>query len=121
MVQQGVVLGHIISNRGIEVDKAKVEVIAKLPPPTNVKGVRSFLEHASFYKRFVQNFSKIAQPLTKLLAKDTPFVFSNDCFLAFEQLKQELTSAPIIQAPDWNLPFELMCDASDFALGAVLG
>ncbi|XP_074265143.1 uncharacterized protein LOC141587567 [Silene latifolia] len=121
MVQEGVVLGHIVSNRGIEVDKAKVEVIASLPPPTNVKGVRSFLGHAGFYRRFIKDFSKIARPLTELLAKDTPFVFSNRCLDAFNRLKEALTSAPIIQPPDWSLPFELMCDASDHALGAVLG
>ncbi|XP_074276925.1 uncharacterized protein LOC141600582 [Silene latifolia] len=121
MVQEGVVLGHIVSNRGIEVDKAKIEVIASLPPPTNVKGVRSFLGHAGFYRRFIKDFSKIARPLTELLAKDTPFVFSNRCLDAFNRLKEALTSAPIIQPPDWSLPFELMCDASDHALGAVLG
>ncbi|XP_074314593.1 uncharacterized protein LOC141649816 [Silene latifolia] len=121
MVQEGVVLGHIVSNRGIEVDKAKIEVIASLPPPTNVKGVRSFLGHAGFYRRFIKDFSKIARPLTELLAKDTPFLFSNRCLDAFNRLKEALTSAPIIQPPDWSLPFELMCDASDHALGAVLG
>ncbi|XP_074296719.1 uncharacterized protein LOC141627257 [Silene latifolia] len=121
MVQEGVVLGHIVSNRGIEVDKAKIEVIASLPPPTNVKGVRSFLGHAGFYRRFIKDLSKIARPLTELLAKDTSFVFSNRCLDAFNRLKEALTSAPIIQPPDWSLPFELMCDASDHALGAVLG
>ncbi|XP_074318000.1 uncharacterized protein LOC141654783 [Silene latifolia] len=121
MVQEGVVLGHIVSNRGIEFDKAKIEVIASLPPPTNVKGVRSFLGHAGFYRRFIKDFSKIARPLTELLAKDTPFVFSNQCLDAFNRLKEALTNAPIIQPPDWSLPFELMCDASDHALGAVLG
>ncbi|CAO2822820.1 unnamed protein product [Amaranthus hypochondriacus] len=121
MVQSGVVLGHVVSNRGIEVDRAKIEVIEKLPPPINVKGVRSFLGHAGFYRRFIANFSKIARPLTELLAKDVSFVFTDECLQAFEQLKQALISAPIIQPPDWSLPFELMCDASDFAVGAVLG
>nr|GEY03842.1 reverse transcriptase domain-containing protein [Tanacetum cinerariifolium] len=97
------------------------DVIAKLPYPTTVKGVRSFLRHAGFYRRFIQDFSKIARPMTRLLEKDTPFVFSNDCIDAFETLKKKLTKAPILVVSDWNLPFELMCDASDFAIGAVLG
>ncbi|RVW11801.1 Retrovirus-related Pol polyprotein from transposon 17.6 [Vitis vinifera] len=91
MVQQGIVLGHIISKNGIEVDKAKVELIVKLPPPTNVKGIRQFLGHAG----------SIGE--------------------SFEELKQFLTTAPIVRAPNWKLPFEVMCDASDLAMGAVLG
>ncbi|GJW51338.1 reverse transcriptase domain-containing protein [Tanacetum coccineum] len=118
---EGIVLGHKISKSGIEVDRAKVDVIAKLPHPTTVKGVRSFLGHAGFYRRFIQDFSKIARPMTHLLEKETPFVFSKDCIDAFQTLKKKLTEAPILVVPDWNLPFELMCDASDFAIGAVLG
>ncbi|GKE93369.1 reverse transcriptase domain-containing protein, partial [Tanacetum coccineum] len=76
MVKEGIVLGHKISKNGLEVDRAKVDVIAKLPPPTMVKGVRSFLGHAGFYRRFIQDFSKIAWPMTHLLEKDTPFIFS---------------------------------------------
>ncbi|KAJ9562175.1 hypothetical protein OSB04_007335 [Centaurea solstitialis] len=121
MVTEGVVLGHVVSSRGIEVDRAKIAVIEGLPPPTNVKGVHSFLGHAGFYRRFIKDFSNIARPLTELLVKDTPFSFNDSCLEAFEKLKKELTSAPIIQPPDWTLPFELMCDASDFAIGAVLG
>nr|GEV35634.1 reverse transcriptase domain-containing protein [Tanacetum cinerariifolium] len=116
-----IVLGHKISKSGIEVDKAKVDVIVKLPHPTTVKGVRSFLGHVGFYRRFFQDFSKIARPMTHLLEKETPFVFSKDCIDAFETLKKKLTEALILVVPDWNLPFELMCDASDFAIGAVLG
>ncbi|GJT53667.1 reverse transcriptase domain-containing protein [Tanacetum coccineum] len=121
MVKEGIVLGHKISKNGIEVDKAKVDVIAKLPHPTTVKGIQSFLGHAGFYRRFIQDFSKIAQPMTRLLEKDTPFFFSKECIKAFQTLKKKLTEAPILVAPDWDLPFELMCDASDFAIGAVLG
>ncbi|GJU28894.1 reverse transcriptase domain-containing protein [Tanacetum coccineum] len=121
MCREGIVLGHKISKSGIEVDRAKVDVIAKLPHPTTVKGVRSFLGHAGFYRCFIQDFSKIARPMTHLLEKETPFVFSKDCIDAFETLKKKLTEAPILVVPDWNLPFELMCDASDFAIGAVLG
>ncbi|CAM8931516.1 unnamed protein product [Rhodiola kirilowii] len=121
MVQEGIVLGHMVSNRGIEVDRAKVEVIEKLPPPKDVKGIRSFLGHAGFYRRFIKDFSKIAKPLTDLLCQEADFNFNNSCLNAFNNLKTALTSAPIVQPPDWELPFELMCDASDFAVGTVLG
>ncbi|XP_021748570.1 uncharacterized protein LOC110714371 [Chenopodium quinoa] len=121
MVQQGIILGHVVSNKGIEVDRAKIEVIERLPPPNSVKGVRSFLGHVGFYRRFIKDFSKIARPLTELLAKDVPFVFSDACLKAFNRLKEALISAPVMQPPDWSLPFEIMCDASDYAVGAVLG
>ncbi|GJS63187.1 reverse transcriptase domain-containing protein, partial [Tanacetum coccineum] len=100
MVKEGIVLGHKISKNGIEVDKAKVEVIAKLPHPTTVKGVRSFLGHAGFYRRFIKDFSKISRPMTHLLEKNTPFIFSNECIEAFQTLKKKLTEAPILIAPD---------------------
>ncbi|XP_050894797.1 uncharacterized protein LOC127101414, partial [Lathyrus oleraceus] len=121
MVREGIVLGHKISHQGIAVDKAKVEVIANLPHPVNEKGIRSFLGHAGFYRWFVKDFSKIAKPLTSLLVKDTPFLFDKKCNEAFETLKNKLVSAPIVISPDWSLPFEIMCDASDIAVGAVLG
>ncbi|KAK1645634.1 hypothetical protein QYE76_063439 [Lolium multiflorum] len=117
----GIVLGHKISERGIEVDRAKVEAIEKMPYPRDVKGIRSVLGHAGFYRRFIKDFSKISKPLTNLLQKDVPFVFDDDCKEAFETLKKALTTAPIVEPPDWNLPFEIMCDASDFVVGAVLG
>ncbi|GJV69178.1 reverse transcriptase domain-containing protein [Tanacetum coccineum] len=110
MVKEGIVLGHKISKTRIEVDKAKVDVIAKLPHPTTVKG-----------RGVSRDFSKIARPMTHLLEKETPFIFSKECIEAFETLKLKLTQAPILVAPDWDLPFEIMCDASDFAVGAVLG
>ena len=121
MVNQGIVLGHIISERGIEVDIAKVELISKLLSPTNVKTVRKFLGHAGFYRRFIRDFSKIAKPLYKLLEKDAKFEWDVECQERFEELKAYLTTAPIVRAPDWHLPFEVMYDASDLALGAVLG
>ena len=95
MVQEGIVLGHQISARGIEVDKAKIEAIEKLPPPSSVKGIRSFLGHVGFYKRFIKDFSQIAKSLSSVLVQGTPF--------------------------DWDLLFELMCDARDYTIGAVLG
>ncbi|GKC03974.1 reverse transcriptase domain-containing protein, partial [Tanacetum coccineum] len=121
MVKEGIVLGHKISRKGIEVDKAKVDVISKLPHPTTVKGIRSFLGHAGFYQRFIKDFSKISRPMTHLLEKNTPFIFSENCILAFQTLKKKLTEAPILIAPNWDQPFEIMCDASDYAIGAVLG
>ncbi|GJS87930.1 reverse transcriptase domain-containing protein [Tanacetum coccineum] len=120
MVKEGIVLGHKVSSAGLEVDKAKINVISKLSPPTNINGVRSFLGHAGIYRRFIKDFSKITRPLTKMLEKDTPFEFDDECQKAFELLKEKLTCGPVIVSPNWNLPFEFMCDASDFAVGAVL-
>ena len=121
MVNQGIVLGHIISEKGIEVDKEKIDLISKLPFPTNVKTVRQFLGHAGFYRRFIMDFSKIAKPLYKLLEKDAKFIWDIDCQKSFEELKAYLTTAPIVRAPNWKLPFEVMYDVSDLAIGAVLG
>jgi hypothetical protein len=121
MVIEGIVLGHKISEKGIEVDKEKIKVIEQLSPPTNVKGIRSFLGHARFYRRFIQNFSQIARPLTHLLAIDAPFVFTEECLQVFHTLKKALISAPVIQPPDWHIPIEIMCDASNYDVGAVLG
>ena len=121
MVQQGIVLGHIISKEGIEVDKAKVELIVKLPSPTNVKGVRQFFGHVEFYRRFIKDFSKLARPLCELLVKDAKFVWDERCQRSFEQLKSFLTTAPIVRAPNWQLPFEVMCDASDFSIEVMMG
>ena len=121
MVQEGIVLGHRISARGIEVNRAKIEAIEKLPPPSSVKGIRSFLGHAGFYRRFIKDISQIAKPLSNLLVQGTPFEFDTQCMRAFSVLKDKLASALIVVAPDWSVPFELMCDASDYAIGAVLG
>jgi hypothetical protein len=111
----------VISQRGIEVDKAKVEAVEKLPPPTDIKSLRSFLGHARFYRRFIKDFLKITKPLTNLLQKYVPFDFNEKCLATFRTLKRALITAPIIQPPDWSQPFEIMCDASDYAIGVVLG
>ena len=121
MVDKGIVLGHIISSKGIEVDKAKIDLIMSLPYPTNVREVRSFLGHAGFYRRFIKDFSKIALPMSNLLHQDVEFDFNDKCKEAFDKLKTALTSPPIIQPPNWDIPFEIMCDASNYAVGAVLG
>ncbi|XP_070004986.1 uncharacterized protein [Nicotiana sylvestris] len=121
MVREGIVLGHKVSKNGLQVDKVKVEAIEKLPPPTSFRGIRSILGHAGFNHRFIKDFSKISSPLCRLLEKDTSFKFDDACLKAFDELKRRLITAPIIIAPDWKLPFELMCDARDIAIGAVLG
>jgi hypothetical protein len=113
MVQEGIVLGHLVSERGIEVDR--------LPTPVNVKGIHSFLGHIGFYRRFIKDFSQISRPLTNLLANDAPSKFIDECLNAFHTLKKALILALISQPPDWALPFEIMYDASDYAVGAVLG
>ena len=121
MVRKGIVLGHVISKSSIEVDKAKIDLISNLPPSQFVKEIRSFLGHVGFYRRFIKDFSKILRPLCNLLVKDAPFVFDDECLHAFKRLKTKLTFAPIIQPPEWKVPFEIMCDASDYTIGAVLG
>ena len=103
-------------------DKAKVELITKLPPPpTSVKAVRQFLGYAGFYKRFIKDFSKIAKPLYELLEKDAKFMWDETRQKGFEKLKSHLTTTSIVRAPNWKLPIEIMCDASDLAIEAVLG
>jgi hypothetical protein len=109
MVREGIVLGHKISDKGIE-------VIEQLPLSTNAKRIISFLGHAGLYRRFIQNFSQIARLLTHLLAKAIPFVFMEECLQVLHTLKKAL----VIQHPDCHLPFEIMCDASDYVVGAVL-
>ena len=121
MVTEGIVLGHMIYATGLEVDQAKFSIIRNLMPPTTINGIRSFLGHAGFYRKFIIDFSKIAKPLCRLLEKDTKFYFDESCQKAFEEIKFRLVEAPIMAKPDWNREFEIMCDASDFAMGAVLG
>ena len=113
MVKQGIVLGHIISSRGIEVDPAKIDVISQLPYTSCIREVRSFLGHAGFYRRFIKDFSKVALPLSNLLQKEVDFDFDDRCKKAFDCLKRVVTTTPIIQAPNWTAPFELICDASN--------
>ena len=121
MVWEGVVLGHIVSGKGLEVDKAKIEVIQNLPLPSTVRDLRSFLGHVGFHRRFIQDFAKVSKPLTTLLCKDKDFIIDEEGKRAFTMLKQALIEAPILQSPNWDLPFEIMCDALDYAVGAVLG
>ena len=121
MVWEGVVLGHIISDNGLEVDKAKIEVIQNLPLLGTVRDLRSFLGHVGFYQRFIQDFAKVSKPLTTLLCKDKDFILDEEGKRAFVMLKQALIEASIHQSPNWDLPFEIMCNALDYLVGAVLG
>ena len=120
MVQEGVVLGHLVSGKGLEVDKAKIEVIQNLPLPTTLRDLRIFLGHVGFYRRFIRDFAKVSKLLTTLLCTDKDFFIDKEGERAFEMLKLALIEAPILQSPNWDLPFEIMCNASDYAVGAVL-
>ncbi|GJU93532.1 reverse transcriptase domain-containing protein [Tanacetum coccineum] len=116
MVKEGLFWDTKISKSGIEVDRAKIDVIAKLPHPTTVKGIRSFLGHAGFYRRFIQNFSKIARPMTHLLEKETPFYFSKECIEAFNTLKKESNRRLQSDCIQTGRPFELMCGCKRFSI-----
>jgi hypothetical protein len=120
MLTDRIVLGHYVSSTGIKVDLEKIEVISKIPPPQTQKEVRSFLGHASYYRRFIENFTKIATPMFKLLIKDAHFVWDSQCQTAFEILKEKLSTTPVLQGPNWSLPFHISTNASDTTLGAVL-
>ena len=121
MLREGIVLGHLVSSKGLEVDKAKVKVIQDLALPKSIREVRSFLGHVGFYRHSIQDFSKASKPLTSLLCKEKDFIIEEEGKHAFMQLKQSLVYSPILQSPNWDLPFETMCDASDFAVGTILG
>jgi hypothetical protein len=121
MMSEGIVLGHFISSQGIQVDPSKIQVIKDLPTPKNPTKVRIFLGHAGYYRRFIKNFSKIASPLFVLLMKNAKFKWINSCQEAFNTLKHQLYTAPILRGPDWTLPFHISSDASDTAIGAILG
>ena len=114
---EGIVLGHKLSATGVEVDQAKISLIKTLMPPTTVKGIRSFLGHAGFYKRFIKDFSMISRPLCRLLEEDTKFEFNEACMSTFEEIKFRLVIASIMVTPNWSKNFEIMCDASDYAMG----
>ena len=113
-------IGHIVSAEGVIVDPAKIEAVTPWQPPKTVKEIRSFLRLSGYYKRFVRNFSSIAHPLTQLTRKDVSFIWSLECQLGFEQLKERLTSAPVLAAPDGVDGFVVYTDASRSGLGCVL-
>lgn len=113
-------LGHIISDKGINPDPSKIEAVQSFPIPTNTKEIQSFLGLANYYRRFIQNFSEIASPITALLKKDATYIWSAECATAFSTLKEKLTTHPILQHPDFEKQFSLTVDASGKALGAIL-
>ena len=113
-------LGHIVGQHGVKVDTDKVAVVQNWPTPTNMRAVRSFLGLAQYFRRFIENFSKIAAPLTHLTKKDTPFRWDDNCEQAFNHLKHALTHAPVPALPDFSRHFEVICDASVEGIGAVL-
>ena len=113
-------LGHVISEQGIKTDPKKTGCIDKWPTPKNVHDVRAFLGLCGYYRKFVYSFSEIAKPLYKLTEKLTPFVWSDECSVAFEMLKDKLVQSPILAHPDFTKPFILDVDASDKCIGAVL-
>jgi hypothetical protein len=121
MMSEGVVLGHFISYAGIQVDPAKIQVILDIPTPTNQKEVQSFLGHAGYYKRFIKKNSKLASPLFFLLTKDVDFHWTDTYELSFTDMKHKLSTAPILRGPNWALTFHISSDASDTAIGAILG
>ena len=121
MVREGIVLGRLVSSKGLEVDKAKAEVIQDLALPKSIRELRSFLGHVDFYQRFIKDFAKVSKPLTSLLCKDKDFIMEEEGKQALMQRKQSSVEAPILQSPNWDLPFEIICDASNYPVEAVLG
>jgi hypothetical protein len=121
MMEEGIVLGHFLSAEGIWMDPAKTKVIQHFPTPKTPTQVRSFIGCAGYYRRFIENFAKVAHPLFQLLTKDSDFVWTEDCDAAFTRIKELVCSAPILRGPDWALPFHIHTDASQTAVGAVLG
>ncbi|CAA0826072.1 Uncharacterized mitochondrial protein AtMg00860, partial [Striga hermonthica] len=113
-------LGHIVTARGIEVDPSKIEAISKWDTPRSAADVRSFLGLAGYYRRFIEGFSKIAQPLTNLTMKAVRFDWSSQCEESFQELKRRLTTAPVLSIPDPTLEFTIYSDASKMGLGCVL-
>lgn len=113
-------LGYIVNACGLLVDPEKVEAIVRIPPPKNVSEIRRIVGMASWYRRFVPNFSTVIAPLANLTRKNVKFVWSEECQQAFDSIKGHLVEAPILSCPDFSLPFTIQCDASDYGLGAVL-
>lgn len=121
MVKQGIMLGHVVSYMKIVIGKLEIGIITALSYPKSVREVRSFLSHAGFYRIYIKDFSKITAPLCKLLQKEAKFNVNEEYKAAFDKLKQLLTTPPIINPPNWDLPFEVMCGASDYVVGLMIG
>jgi hypothetical protein len=119
-VFKGILLGHIVSVNRKEPDPKKIAIIAKLPPPTTVTGVRSALGHFGFYRDCMEDYASMALPLNTLTKKDVKFEWTDKCQQSFDQLKQRLISHPVLTPPDWNKSFHVYCDASSVAVGSAL-
>jgi hypothetical protein len=113
-------LGHIVSAEGVAVDPSKVASVTEWESPKNAGDIRSFLGLAGYYRRFIENFSKIAKPMTELLKKDKKFEWTDTCETSFQELKKRLVSAPVLCLPDIQKDFQVYCDASRQGLGSVL-
>ena len=113
-------LGHVVSARGVQTNPKKVTAVEQFPTPLDVKTLRSFLGLASYYRKFVPHFAKVAGPLHALTKKDVPFLWTQKYQTAFSELKKLLTSTPLLAFPDFTKPFVLETDASGAGLGAVL-
>jgi hypothetical protein len=121
LLTKGVVIGHHVSSQGIKVDPANIEVIVRIPPPKTQKEVRRFLGHVKYYRRFIENFTKIVAPMFGLLIKYVDFVWTEQCQTTFETLKAKMSVAPILRGTNWTLPFDISIDASNTTIGVVLG
>jgi hypothetical protein len=121
LLTEGVVLGHHVSSEGIKFDPANIEVIVRIPPLKTQKEVRTFLRHARYYRRFIENFTNIVAPMFGLVIKDVDFVWTEQCQTSFETLKFKLSVAPVLRGPNWTLPFHISTDASNTTIGGVLG
>ncbi|XP_057808913.1 uncharacterized protein LOC131023391 [Salvia miltiorrhiza] len=113
-------LGHVISAAGIKVDPAKVQAVQEWRSPTTPHEIRSFLGLAGYYRRFIQDFSKIAKPITHLLKKEVKFLWTDECEQSFQELKKRLTTAPVLAVPEANKEYTIYTDASKKGLGCVL-
>jgi hypothetical protein len=121
MLTEGIVLGHHIFGSGMRVDLAKIYIITQIKIPYSQKEFRIFLGHASYYRRFIPNFTSLATPLFKLLSKEAEFKWDDECQIYFEILKQKFSTTHVLRGTNWSLPFHIYTDASDTTLGAVLG
>lgn len=119
-IERGVLLGHVVSSEGVTVDDAKISKIWDLPAPQNLRQLHGFLGHANYYRRFILNVASVVSPLTNLLRKDVPYVWTMGCQEAFMNIKGRLVNAPILVPPDWSKAFHIHADASHIAVGAVL-
>ena len=113
-------LGHLVSEEGLRPDPRLLESIREIQPLTNVTQSRSFLGLVGYYRQFIKGFSKIAAPLTKLLEKNKPFVWTEECTKAYQELKDLLLKEPVVAYPDISVPFRLYTDASNIGLGVIL-